>query len=240
MPDMAVFPNDGVSVAVAMQNAAILKSLPLARSTARSHHAVRRVGRCRHRLPQSHRQSRRHWDGQTPSGEPPELTPQRRNSSRLLTSFPHRIALLGKRQRPFKCRSLNAEPTDSVSTRRCEYSDTLLLPAFRWWCGRSLQRRNRQRGAVNQLLRQFAGVIHQFRLANHAVDYPPRTPFCAHCLPVITISLTMAGGRIFGRRSTPPLSGTMPSLASGRAKLALSAQTIKSAASASSKPPPKA
>ena len=37
----------------------------------------------------------------TPSGEPPELTPQRRNSSRLLTSFPHRIALLGKRQRPF-------------------------------------------------------------------------------------------------------------------------------------------
>ena len=43
------------------------------------------------------------------------------------------------------------------------------------------QRRNRQRGAVNQLLRQFAGVIHQFRLANHAVDYPPtQRLFCAH------------------------------------------------------------
>ena len=58
--------------------------------------------------------------------------------------------------------------------------------------------------------------------------------------PVISISLTIAGGKRLGKRSTPPLSGTIPSCASGNAKEALSEHTIMSAASANSNPPPNA
>ena len=56
--------------------------------------------------------------------------------------------------------------------------------------------------------------------------------------PVNSNSLAIARGNRLGKRSTPPESAIMPSLTSGRANSAVSAASIRSAASANSKPPP--
>ena len=58
--------------------------------------------------------------------------------------------------------------------------------------------------------------------------------------PDISMSMATACGRRWGKRSTPPLSGMMPKVASGKKNCAWLAAMIKSAASASSKPPPAA
>ena len=58
--------------------------------------------------------------------------------------------------------------------------------------------------------------------------------------PVSISSIAKGRGSRWGRRSTPPESATMPSLTSGRANSAVSLASIRSAASASSKPPPMA
>ncbi len=50
-----------------------------------------------------------------------------------------------------------------------ERSGSLLLPAFRCRAINLFQRRDSQRGVIDQLLRQFARAIHQFALADNAV-----------------------------------------------------------------------
>ena len=68
---------------------------------------------------------------------------------------------------------------------------------------------------------------------------PHRAPSAALIRrPVNSSSVAIARGKRRGNRSTPPESASKPKVTSGRANSAVSAATIKSAASANSKPPP--
>ncbi|GAR60518.1 hypothetical protein NGUA15_02294 [Salmonella enterica] len=63
-------------------------------------------------------------------------------------------------------------------------ADVAVAFFYRHFAGRAInlfQRRDSQRGAIDQLLRQFARAIHQFALADNAVhDSPTQRFFGAH------------------------------------------------------------